>query len=156
GARVCGTDYMIAHAIDEMDSSPKGYNSIAQGNALGTGPDHHPTPCKGKTNDIGPPPSLYLLARMALADPMVGPTSQRAERICREAAHSGAEAVIVSRIPGASHCATEALIIGRLVHEQLGIPVLDLEIPPLLDPMEPTIRTRLEALVETVINRRQP
>ncbi|NLE38946.1 MAG: 2-hydroxyacyl-CoA dehydratase [Pirellulaceae bacterium] len=156
GARVCGTDYMIAHAIDEINLSPKGYKSVAQGNALGTGPEQHATPCKGKTNDIGPPPSLDLLARMALADPMVGPTTERARRICREAAQNGAEAVIVSRIPGASHCATEALVIGRLVHQQLGIPVLDLEIPPLLDPMEPTIRTRLEALVETVINRRQP
>ena len=43
----------------------------------------------------------------ALADPMVGPASERAERICRDAGAVGAEAMVVSRIPGASHCASE-------------------------------------------------
>ncbi|MBN1588286.1 MAG: 2-hydroxyacyl-CoA dehydratase [Pirellulales bacterium] len=117
GGRLCGTDYMIAHALDPIPEDM---------------------------------PPLEALARMALADPMVGSSAERADRIAREAARFDAEAVIVSRISGASHCATEGLAIGRIVERRLGIPVLDLEVPPVLDAMEPTIRTRLEALVETV------
>ena len=52
-------------------------------------------------------PPLEALARTALADPMVGPTSDRAMRIVRECQAGHAEAVVVSRIPGASHCARE-------------------------------------------------
>ena len=51
-------------------------------------------------------PPLEALARMALADPMVGSAADRAERICRDIGRFGAEAVVISRIPGASHCAT--------------------------------------------------
>ena len=96
--------------------------------------------------DIHP---MEALARMALADPMVGPSSDRAERICRDIRHFGAQAVVISRIPGASHCALEGRIIGQAVQERLGLPVLEIEIPPLSDAMSPAIRTRLEALVET-------
>ena len=96
--------------------------------------------------DIHP---MEALARMALADPMVGPSSDRAERICRDIRHFGAQAVVISRIPGASHCALEGRIIGQAVQERLGLPVLEIEIPPLSDAMSSGIRTRLEALVET-------
>jgi len=121
GGRICGTDYMIAHAIDLIPE------------------------------DV---PPLVALARAALADPMVCSTADRAERIVREAGTSAAEAVVVSRIPGASHCASESLLVGRIVARRLGLPVVDIEIPPVLDAMEPTIRARLEALVETVLARR--
>jgi hypothetical protein len=60
---------------------------------------------------------------------------------------------VISRIPGASHCALEGRIIGQAVQERLGLPVLEIEIPPLTDAMNPTIRTRLEALVETIKER---
>jgi benzoyl-CoA reductase/2-hydroxyglutaryl-CoA dehydratase subunit BcrC/BadD/HgdB len=93
---------------------------------------------------------LEALARTALADPMVGSAAARAERICRDIGRFGAEAVVISRIPGASHCALEGKIISEAVQEHLGLPVLEIEIPPLTDSMSPTIRTRLEALVETV------
>ncbi|MBN2216743.1 MAG: 2-hydroxyacyl-CoA dehydratase [Pirellulales bacterium] len=121
GGRICGTDYMIAHALDPIPE------------------------------DV---PPLEALARAALADPLVGSTADRAARICREAEASEAEAVVVSRIPGASHCASEALLVGQNVGRRLGLPVLDLEVPPVLDAMEPTVRARLEALVETAVNRR--
>ena len=100
-------------------------------------------------------PPMEALARMALADPMVGSAADRAERICADACLFGAEAVVISRIPGASHCAMEGAVIGEIVRARLGITVLEIEVPPISDSMEPTLRTRLEALVETVVNRRR-
>jgi benzoyl-CoA reductase/2-hydroxyglutaryl-CoA dehydratase subunit BcrC/BadD/HgdB len=97
---------------------------------------------------------IDALARTALADPMVGPSADRAERICKDIQHFGAEAVVISRIPGASHCALEGRVIGQTVQDRLGLPVLEIEIPPLTDAMSPAIRTRLEALVETVKEKR--
>lgn len=95
-------------------------------------------------------PPLEALARMALADPMAGSSIDRAERICDDICRFGAEAVLISRIPGASHCALEGRVIGEIVREKLDIPVLEIEVPPVTDSMQPTVRTRLEALVETV------
>jgi hypothetical protein len=37
----------------------------------------------------------------------------------------------------------------------LGLPVLEIEVPPLSDSMTPTLRTRLEAIVEVVKERRR-
>ena len=100
-------------------------------------------------------PPMEALARMALADPMVGPSADRAVVVCDEICRYAAEAVVISRIPGASHCATEATVIADVVRTQIGIPVLEIETPPITDSMEPTLRTRLEALVETVRSRRR-
>jgi hypothetical protein len=97
-------------------------------------------------------PPMEALARMALADPMVGSSQDRADRICRDMERFGAQAAIISRIPGASHCALEGQIIGEAVKTRLGLPVLEIEIPPLTDAMAPSIRTRIEALVEVVGN----
>jgi benzoyl-CoA reductase/2-hydroxyglutaryl-CoA dehydratase subunit BcrC/BadD/HgdB len=99
-------------------------------------------------------PPMEALARMALADPMVGSAADRAERICADIRRFGAEAIAISRIPGASHCAMEAAVIGDIVRANLDIPLLELETPPITDAMAPTLRTRLEALVETVRERR--
>jgi len=101
--------------------------------------------------DIEP---MDALARTALADPMVGPSRDRADRICRDAELGRAEALIVSRIPGASHCPYEAGAIRAAVERRLGIPVLEMEIPPVSDAFQPALRTRIEALIETVRNRR--
>jgi benzoyl-CoA reductase/2-hydroxyglutaryl-CoA dehydratase subunit BcrC/BadD/HgdB len=98
-------------------------------------------------------PPMEALARMALADPMVGSPVDRAERICADARKFGAEAMVISKIPGASHCAMEGAVIGDVVRTQLRIPVVEIEVPPVIDSMEPTIRTRLEALVETTKDR---
>jgi benzoyl-CoA reductase/2-hydroxyglutaryl-CoA dehydratase subunit BcrC/BadD/HgdB len=117
GGRVCGTEYMISHAIEPIPE------------------------------DV---PPMTALARMALADPMVGSPLERAERICAEALQWNCEAVVVSRIPGASHCALEAPMIADLVRSRLGVPVVDLEVPSLSDALEPALCNRLEALIETV------
>ena len=44
----------------------------------------------------------------------------------------------------------EATIIGDVIRGKLDVPVIEIEVPSLTDAMEPTLRTRLEALVETV------
>lgn len=121
GGRVCGTDYMLCHALDPI-----------------------PT-------DLAP---IEALARMALADPMVGSPIDRGERICDDVKRFGAEAVVISRIPGASHCAMEGAVIAGIVRSRIHVPVVEIEVPPITDAMEPTLRTRLEALVETVRGRR--
>ena len=99
-------------------------------------------------------PPLEALARIALADPMVGPTADRAARIIRECQAGRAEAVVVSRIPGASHCAREGEIIREIVRRKIGIPTIELEIPPICDAMLPTLGSRLQALVEIARARR--
>jgi benzoyl-CoA reductase/2-hydroxyglutaryl-CoA dehydratase subunit BcrC/BadD/HgdB len=121
GARICGTEYLFTHALDEI-------------------PQHIPP--------------LEALAQMALADPMVGSSTDRAKRVCKDIRTFGSEAVLISRIPGASHCAMEGGIISEIVREKFDIPVLEIEIPPVSDSMRPMLRTRLEALVETVKARR--
>jgi benzoyl-CoA reductase/2-hydroxyglutaryl-CoA dehydratase subunit BcrC/BadD/HgdB len=100
-------------------------------------------------------PPLEALAQMALADPMVGAATDRAARIVADIRRFGAEAVLVSRIPGASHCALEGQIIGEMVREECGVPVLEIEVPPLTDAVSPSLRTRLEALVEVVKEHRR-
>jgi len=97
---------------------------------------------------------MEALARMALADPMVGSPMDRAERICSDIRLYGAEALVISRIPGASHCALEGRIIGDIVRKRCEIPVVEIEVPPITDAIEPMLRTRLEALLETVRVRR--
>ena len=121
GGRICGTEYLFTHALDEIPE------------------------------DL---PPLEALAQMALADPMAGSSIDRAERICTDIDLFGAEAVLISRIPGASHCALEGRIISEIVRERFDIPVLEIEVPPVTDSMHPTVHTRLEALVETVKARR--
>jgi hypothetical protein len=121
GGRVCGTEYLFSHALDQI-------------------PEHVPP--------------MRALAKTALADPMAGSPADRADRICADVRRFGSEAVVISRIPGASHCAMEGMIIGDVVQERLRVPVLDIEVPPVADALEPTLRTRLEALVETVLQQR--
>ncbi|KPK38392.1 MAG: hypothetical protein AMJ65_12960 [Phycisphaerae bacterium SG8_4] len=123
GGRICGTEYLFSHALDEVPEDS---------------------------------PPLDALAQMALADPMVGSSIDRAQRICADISLFGAEAVVISRIGGASHCALEGQVIGEIVQDELDIPVIEIEVPPVTDSMRPTVRTRLEALVETVRARRRP
>ncbi|MBN1975259.1 MAG: 2-hydroxyacyl-CoA dehydratase [Sedimentisphaerales bacterium] len=117
GGKICGTEYLFAHALDMIPENI---------------------------------PPLDALAQMALADPMAGSTIDRAQRICNDIVKYGSEAVLISRIPGASHCAIEGEIISQVVRDNFDIPVLEIEVPPVTDAMRPTIQTRLEALVETV------
>jgi len=100
-------------------------------------------------------PPLDALARTALADPMVGPTSERAARIVRDCRAGRAEALVISRIPGASHCAREGEIIRETVRQELGIPTVEIEVASVCDALLPTLGTRLQALVETARARRK-
>ncbi len=50
----------------------------------------------------------------------------------------------------------EGVTIGELVRRRLDVPVLEIEVPPMTESMEPTLQTRLEALIETVKNGREP
>ena len=99
-------------------------------------------------------PPLEALARTALADPMVGSTLDRACRIVSDCRLGRAEAVVLSRIPGASHCAREGAILREVVQAELGIPLIELEVPPICDAMLPTLSSRLQALLETARSRR--
>jgi len=119
--RVCGSDYMFAHALDLIPE------------------------------DL---PPFEALARTALADPMAGSTLDRARRIIADCRDYGAEAVVVSRIPGASHCAREAPLIREQVQKELAIPIIELEIPSVCDAMLPTLGSRIGALIETAGARR--
>jgi hypothetical protein len=102
--------------------------------------------------DVAP---MTALARTALADPMVGSSADRAARLCADIETFGAEAVLISRIPGASHCAVEGAVIGAAVRATFGIPVVEIEVPPVTDAMQATLHTRLAALVETAAARRE-
>jgi hypothetical protein len=99
-------------------------------------------------------PPMEALARMALADPMAGSASDRALRICRDTKRFGSEAVVISRIPGASHCALEGKIIAEYIRKETDLPVLEIEVPCISDPIVPSIRTRIEALMESIKARR--
>jgi benzoyl-CoA reductase/2-hydroxyglutaryl-CoA dehydratase subunit BcrC/BadD/HgdB len=122
GGRICGTEYLFTHALDQIPS------------------------------DIEP---MEALARTALADPMVGSMSDRAERICHDIKEFGSEALLVSRIPGASHCSLESRFIADMVRSRLGIPTLEIEVPPVSDSLRPALKTRLQGLVEIVIAHRE-
>ena len=99
-------------------------------------------------------PRFEALARIALADPMVGSSLDRAGRIAAECRANRVEAVVVARIPGASHCPWEGALIREHVAAQTGLPVVEMEIPPLCDALMPTLRTRLEAVMEIARDRR--
>jgi benzoyl-CoA reductase/2-hydroxyglutaryl-CoA dehydratase subunit BcrC/BadD/HgdB len=100
-------------------------------------------------------PPIEALARMALADQMVGSSADRADRICRDIEKYGSEAVVISRIPGASHCAIEGKIITEIIQQTYDIPVIEIEVPPVSDALQPSITTRLQALCETVRSSRK-
>jgi benzoyl-CoA reductase/2-hydroxyglutaryl-CoA dehydratase subunit BcrC/BadD/HgdB len=122
GGRVCGTEFLFAHALDAIPE------------------------------DL---PPMEALARMALADPMTGSAADRAARICADISRFDAEALLISRIPGASHCATEGEVISYAVREKFDVPIVEIEVPPVSNSMKASLSTRLEALVETVMQRRK-
>jgi hypothetical protein len=99
-------------------------------------------------------PPFEALARTALADPMVGPARDRARRVVAECRRYRAEAVVVSRIPGASHCPWESEQIRRLVQAETGLPAVEMEIPPVCDALLPALRTRLQTVMEIARARR--
>ena len=115
GCRLCGTDFMFTHALDEIPENI---------------------------------PPLEALALSALSDPMTADASVRAERIVNDIKKFGSEGVIISKIPGASHCAFEGKIIGDIIKRELNIPVTEIEVPPVADAVMMNIKTKIEALKE--------
>lgn len=100
-------------------------------------------------------PPMEALAQIALADPMVGTAKDRATRICRDIQRFRAETIIISKIPGASHCAFEGHIIAEEVRKHLNLPVLEIEVPPVSDALRPSIKNRLQAVFEVTRKRRK-
>jgi hypothetical protein len=101
--------------------------------------------------DIDP---LTSLAFGVLQDPMIGSARYRAQRVIDQVDRYNAEGVLITRIPGASHCGSEGLLIANHIRRQRGVPVLEVEVPPLIDAHESQLRTRLEAFFETIRSRR--
>jgi benzoyl-CoA reductase/2-hydroxyglutaryl-CoA dehydratase subunit BcrC/BadD/HgdB len=99
---------------------------------------------------------MRALALTALSDPMIGSSRYRAEIIAQDAARYNAEGVVISNIPGASHCATEGTIIRDYIQRKTGFPVLEVTIPPLIDSESGQLATRFEAFFETIRTRRKP
>jgi len=100
-------------------------------------------------------PPFEALAEAALSDPMIGPTEDRADMIIKEIDKYGAESVIISQIPGASHCAYETSLISSIIKDKLGLPVLEITTPSLSDGREAGFKTRFQALCEMVSERKE-
>jgi benzoyl-CoA reductase/2-hydroxyglutaryl-CoA dehydratase subunit BcrC/BadD/HgdB len=101
--------------------------------------------------DIEP---IKALAYMVLSDPMIGSAEYRARRIIAEAKKYNAEGIVISRIPGASHCASEGHIIGEIIKKEMNIPVLDISVPSLIDATMINLKTRIQAFFEILDLRR--
>lgn len=99
-------------------------------------------------------PPLEALAEAALRDPMIGTAAYRARIVIEEARRYRAEGVIVSGIPGASHCATEGLVIREEVQRVLGLPVLEISVPPLADASSGQLAARFEGFFGVIRARR--
>jgi benzoyl-CoA reductase/2-hydroxyglutaryl-CoA dehydratase subunit BcrC/BadD/HgdB len=100
-------------------------------------------------------PPLVALAETALRDPMTGPAEDRAALVVEEAMRYKAEGILVSAIPGASHSATEGLVIRRRVSRDLDIPVCEITVPPLADASIGQLATRFEGFFEIIRGRRR-
>ena len=91
-------------------------------------------------------PPLRSLAEMALQDPMAAPTSTRMSLCMQDAQRCGAKGIVVSRIPGGSHCAFEMLALERMT----DLPVLEIEVASVTDAYVPSLQTRLQAFIENL------
>jgi benzoyl-CoA reductase/2-hydroxyglutaryl-CoA dehydratase subunit BcrC/BadD/HgdB len=100
-------------------------------------------------------PPLEALAQMVLSDPMIGSAEYRAQLVVAEARRYRAEGVVISRIPGASHCASEGQVIADIVKKELDIPALEITVPSLIDASLPALKNRLQAFFEILAHRRQ-
>jgi benzoyl-CoA reductase/2-hydroxyglutaryl-CoA dehydratase subunit BcrC/BadD/HgdB len=100
-------------------------------------------------------PPLEALAVTALHDPMIGTAEYRARLVIDEARRYGAEGVIVSAIPGASHSATEGLVIRQEVQRALDLPVLEISVPPITDTAAGQLESRFESFFDIIRSRRR-
>jgi hypothetical protein len=98
-------------------------------------------------------PPIAALARVALCDRMIGSDRRRAALAVAEARPRGVEAVVVARVPGASHGCSEGPAMTRAVADAPW-PVVAIEVPVIADAASGQIRGRLDALLETALARR--
>ena len=91
-------------------------------------------------------PPLRSLAEMALQDPMVAPTAERMRMCAEDAERLHAKGIVVSRIPGASHCAFETQALERAT----SLPILEIEVASVTDAYAPSLLTRLQAFIENL------
>ena len=133
GGCVAGTEYLFSHAFEHI-------------------PEDIPPARPDDSGHSGGP--LQALAYMVLSDPMIGSAGYRARRVLEQARKYRAEAVVICRIPGASHCASESQIISDAVRAKLALPVLDITVPSYIDPILPALKTRIRAFFEILETRR--
>jgi hypothetical protein len=99
-------------------------------------------------------PPLVAVAESFMAASLTGSTRQRVEPALRLAREYDAEGMIVSGILGGSHCAMESRLIARFAREKLGIPVLEFDVPPPAPEINRQLRTRIDAFMELLRERR--
>lgn len=127
GARVVGTEYVIAQALEPIkETGPR----LAAGR-------------------------LAALAESFMAASLIGTTRERVNTVLRQAHEYRAEGVVVSGVLGGSHCAMESRLIGRYVREELDIPVLEFDVPEPGPEISRQLRTRIDAFLELLRERRQ-
>ena len=99
-------------------------------------------------------PPLAAVAESFMAASLTGSTRQRVEPALRLAREHHAEGVIVSGILGGSHCAMESRLIARYAREELDVPVLEFDVPPPAREINRQLRTRVDAFLEVLRERR--
>ena len=99
-------------------------------------------------------PPLAAVAESFLAASLIGTTRRRAETVLRQVEKNDAEGIVISGIFGGSHCAMETRLISHYVHEAVGIPLLEFDIPDPAPEVTGQLRTRIEAFLELLAERR--
>ncbi|MFH0765459.1 MAG: 2-hydroxyacyl-CoA dehydratase family protein [Calditrichota bacterium] len=96
------------------------------------------------------------IARSILQGSLIGFSGQRAAWAVEEALNHGAEGAIITGIFASSHCGAETWLMRDELSRKLGGPVLTFDVAgPGKADQQAQIRTRMEALAETLKNRRK-
>ncbi len=99
-------------------------------------------------------PPLEAVAESFMAASLTGSTRQRVASAIHQARRYDAEGVIVSGILGGSHCAMESRLIAEYIKAELDLPVLEFDVPPHGKEISRQIRTRIDAFLEMLTERR--
>jgi benzoyl-CoA reductase/2-hydroxyglutaryl-CoA dehydratase subunit BcrC/BadD/HgdB len=94
------------------------------------------------------------LAANLLKSSLMGSSRQRAQSIIDQARRYHADGIVISGILGGSHCAFETGLIQEYVSAELDLPVLAFDVPAPAPAVSHQLRTRLEAFVELLRERR--
>ncbi len=99
-------------------------------------------------------PPLVAIARSHLFGSLNGTSAERAELLIRQSTKNSAEGLIISGLLGGSHCAMESKLIGDIVRDRLGLPVLEFDVAPPNREIDRQTLTRIEAFMELLRSRR--